>query len=76
MNVIQEKQTIVPRTTNTDEIENHFSYPRQNGGSGDVPTAQEQQTTDARASEFTVTAGLSKGNNTSAPNVFEKKKKY
>ena len=76
MNVIQEKQTIVPRTTNTDEIENHFSYPRQNGGSGDVPTAQEQQTNDVRASAFTVTAGPSKGNNASDPKIFEKKKKY
>ena len=39
MNVIQEKQTIVPRTTNTDGIENHFSCSKQNGGSGDAPTA-------------------------------------
>ena len=30
-NVIEEKQTIVPRTTNTDGIENHFSCSRQNG---------------------------------------------
>ena len=40
MNVIQEKQTIVLRTTNTDGIKNHFSCSRQNGGSGDIPTAQ------------------------------------
>jgi len=46
----------------------------QNGGSGDAPTAQEQQTNDARASEFTVTAGLSKGNNASAPNIFDRKR--
>ena len=69
-NVIEEKQTIVPRTTNTDGIENHFSCSRQNGGSGDAPTAQEQQTNDARASAFTVTAGPSKGNNLELPNYF------
>ena len=75
MNVIQEKQTIVLRTTNTDGIKNHFSCARQkNGGSWDAPTAQKQQTNDARASVFTVTAGPSKGNNASTPKIFEKKK--
>ena len=29
VNVIEEKQAIVPRTTNTDGIENHFSCSRQ-----------------------------------------------
>ena len=42
-NVIEEKQTIVPRTTNTDGIENYFRRSRKNGGSGDAPTAQEQK---------------------------------
>ena len=70
------KKSIVPRTINTDGIENHFSCSsQQNGRSGDVPTAQEQQTNDTRASTFIVTAGPSKGNNTSAPKIFEKKKK-
>ena len=75
-NVIEEKQTIVPRTTTTDGMENYFSCSRQNSGSGDAPTAPEQQTNDARSSAFTVTAGPSKGNNASAPKIFEKKKKY
>ena len=69
-NIIEEKQIIVPRTTNTDGIENHVSCSRQNGGSGDAPTAQEQQTNDARASAFTVTAGPSKANNLELPNYF------
>ena len=30
-NIIEEKQIIVPRTTNTDGIENNFSCSRQNG---------------------------------------------
>ena len=54
-------KTIVPRTTNTDGIENHFNCLGQNGGRGDTPTAQEQQTNDTRASAFTITAGPSKG---------------
>ena len=70
------KKKIVPRTTNTDGIENHFSCSGQNSGSDDVPTAQTQYTNDTRASAFTVTAWSSKGSNTSAPNIFEKKKKY
>ena len=74
MNVIQEKQTVVPRTTNTDGIENYFSCSRQqNGGSGGALTAQEQQTNNARASSFTGTARPSKGNNTSNSKIIENK---
>ena len=68
---MEEKQTIVPRTTNTDGIENHFICSRQNGGSGDSPTSQEIKNV-ARVSAFTA----SKGNSDSTPNIFEKKKKY
>ena len=46
-NLIEEKETFVPRTTNTDGIENYLSCSRQNGGSGDAPAAQEQQRNDA-----------------------------
>ena len=76
-NVIEEKQTIVPRTTNTDGIENNFSCSRQQScESGDAPTAKEQRTNNTRVSACTITAEPSKGNNTSAPKIFEKKKKY
>lgn len=40
LNVIEQKDTIVSRTTNTDRIENYFNCSRQNGGSLDTPTAQ------------------------------------
>ena len=73
---VKGKQKIVPRTTNTDGIENYFNCSRQIGGSGDAPTAQEQHTNDATVSVFSVTVGPNKRNYASTRKIFEKKIKY
>ena len=72
--VIRDGQTIVPKTTNTDGIEKHFSCSRQNIGSGNSLTAQIQQTNDARASVYIASSGPRKGNNAKAPGIFDTKK--
>ena len=48
--VINENETIFPRRTNDDTVENHFCYSRQFGGSGTNPTSQQQKTNYFRAS--------------------------
>ena len=69
-------QTIVPKTTNIDGIEKHFSCSRQNIGRGNAPTAQMQQTNDTRASAYIASSEPKKGNNAKTPALFEKKKIY
>ena len=73
--VINKSCTFVPKRMSTDTIEMHFSCSRQNGGSGNEPTAMRQRTNDAKASTFVFTTCPSKGNNDSAP-MFGGRKKY
>ena len=72
--VIRDGQTIALETKNTDGIEKKFSCLRQTIGSGNTPTAQMQQTNDARASTYIASSGLKEGNNAKAHALFDNKK--
>ena len=70
--VVGQKMSISPRSTLTDALEHHFSSLRSNFGSTNSGTSQMCESLDSRSDMFALAKSSQKGNNASAPALFER----